>query len=92
MLITVDTIKKKLCHHLPIINNAAVKCDCGGPARLVAPSAAPPKAHATPPNATTAINARNGGPANANHCPQHPLPERSDGDLKMPKQKHNIIF
>lgn len=58
----------------------------------MAPSAAPPKAQATPPNATTAINARNGGPANANHCPQHPLPERSDGDLKIQKQTNKHYF
>ena len=34
---------------LPIINRAAVKCDVGGPAKPVAPSAAPPNAQATPP-------------------------------------------
>lgn len=50
--------------HSPIINRAAVKCDAGGPANPVAPSAAPPKAQATPPSATTAINALRGGPAN----------------------------
>lgn len=66
-------------HRIPIINKAAVKCEDGGPANPVAPRAAPPKAQATPPRATTAITARNGGPAN--HWPQHPLPERSDGDL-----------
>lgn len=69
---------------LPIISNAAVKCELGGPAKPVAPNAAPPKAHATPPSATTAITARNGGPAN--HWPQHPLPERSEGDLKWAKK------
>lgn len=65
--------------HLPIIRSAAVKCDEGGPARLVVPRAAPLIAHATPPSATTAISARTGGPAN--HLPQHPFPDRSDGDL-----------
>lgn len=34
---------------LPIIRSAAVKCDVGGPAKPVAPSAAPPNAQATPP-------------------------------------------
>lgn len=67
--------------YLPIINSAAVRCELGGPVKLVAPNATPPKAHATPPSATTAITALNGGPAN--HCPQHPFPERSDGDLKI---------
>lgn len=62
------------------MSNAAVKCEVGGPANPVAPSAAPPNAHARPPNATTNITARNGGPAN--HWPQHPLPERSEGDLE----------
>lgn len=62
------------------MSRAAVRWDVGGPAKPVAPNAAPPSAHATPPNATTAMTARNGGPAN--HWPQHPLPERSDGDLK----------
>lgn len=38
-----------LFHDLPIINRAAVKCDVGGPAKPVAPSAAPPNAQATPP-------------------------------------------
>lgn len=46
------------------MSNAAVKCEVGGPANPVAPSAAPPNAHARPPNATTKITARNGGPAN----------------------------
>lgn len=73
----------KKAGYSPIINSAAVRCEDGGPAKLVAPSAAPPRAHATPPRATTAITARNGGPAN--HWPQHPLPERSDGDLKVEK-------
>ena len=50
--------------NLPIISKAAVKCELGGPARPVAPNAAPPKAQATPPRATTAIKARRGGPAN----------------------------
>lgn len=61
------------------MRRAAVRCEDGGPAKPVAPSAAPPRAHATPPSATTAMTARKGGPAN--HWPQHPLPERSDGDL-----------
>lgn len=38
-----------VAHNLPIIRRAAVKCDVGGPAKPVAPSAAPPNAHATPP-------------------------------------------
>lgn len=71
--------------NLPIISNAAVKCEVGGPAKPVAPKAAPPNAQATPPNATTAINARSGGPAN--HWPQHPFPDLSEGDLKWVKKK-----
>lgn len=66
--------------NLPIIKRAAVKCDDGGPARLVVPRAAPLIAHATPPRATTAMRARTGGPAN--HLPQHPFPDRSEGDLQ----------
>lgn len=31
------------------MRRAAVKCDVGGPAKPVAPSAAPPNAQATPP-------------------------------------------
>lgn len=71
------------------MSNAAVKCEVGGPASPVAPSAAPPNAQARPPNATTNITARNGGPAN--HCPQHPLPERSEGDLEREKHKKTIL-
>lgn len=85
------------------MRRAAVKCDDGGPAKPVAPRAAPPNAQATPPmnhkrnddekfhsivsnhkwnlpRATTAMTARNGGPAN--HWPQQSFPGRSDGDLK----------
>lgn len=75
---------------LPIIRSAAVKCDVGGPAKPVAPSAAPPKAHATPPNATTAMTARNGGPAN--HSPQQSFPERSDDDLLIEETKKILTF
>lgn len=67
------------------MSNAAVRWEAGGPAKPVAPNAAPPSAHATPPNATTAMTARNGGPAN--HWPQHPLPERSEGDLQNNQKK-----
>lgn len=62
------------------MKRAPDKWGVGGPANPVIPSATPPRAHATPPNATSAIAARNGGPAN--HWPQHPLPDLSDGDLK----------
>ena len=50
----------------------------------VAPSAAPPNAHATPPNATTAISALSGGPAN--QLLQHPFRDLSDG-LKIHKNE-----
>lgn len=50
--------------YIPVMSNAAVKCEVGGPASPVAPRAAPPNAHASPPNATTNITALNGGPAN----------------------------
>lgn len=66
--------------HLPIIKRAAVRWEEGGPASPVVPRAAPLIAHATPPSATTAMRARTGGPAN--HFPQHPLPDRSEGDLE----------
>lgn len=67
--------------YIPIMRSAAVRCEDGGPARLVAPNAAPLKAQAIPPSATTAINERSGGPGN--HWPQQPFPERSEGDLKV---------
>lgn len=51
----------------------------------MAPNAAPPSAQAKPPSATTHITARSGGPAN--HCPQQPLPDLSDGDLQMNRAK-----
>lgn len=68
-------------NNLPIIKRAAVKCDDVGPTSPVDPKAAPLIAHATPPKATIAIRARTGGPVN--HFPQHPLPDRSDGDLQI---------
>lgn len=65
---------------LPIINKDTVKCVVGGPAKPLAPRAAPPKAQATPPNATMAINPKDFGLWK--NCPQHPFrPECSDGDL-----------
>ena len=66
-------------NNLPVINKPAVRCDVGGP-DLTSPLAArvaPPRVQATPPNATNATRNLNGGPRN--HCPQQPLPERSDG-------------
>lgn len=93
------------------MRRAAVKCDDGGPAKPVAPRAAPPNAQATPPmnykrnhdenlhstvsnhkwnlpRATTAMTARNGGPAN--HWPQQSFPGRSDGDLKSKREKKSL--
>jgi len=55
----------------------------------VAPKAAPPRAQATPPRATTAMRARSGGPAN--HWPQQPFPDLSEGDLKI-EQNGKQIF
>lgn len=80
-IITHKNTHKKLNYftislYIPIISNAAVRCDVDGPDKPEIPKTAPPIAHAIPPNATTPIKARNGGPAN--HCPQHPFVDRSD--------------
>lgn len=73
--------------NLPIISSTAVRWDVGVPTKPVAPSAAPPRAQAMPPKATTAIKARNIGPEK--HRPQQPLPDRSEGDLKLQKKNRN---
>lgn len=79
-------LKKNIYYiYLPVISKAAVKCDVGGPASPVAPRAAPPSAQAKPHRATTKMTARNGGPAN--HFPQQPFPDRSEGDLQRKEER-----
>lgn len=54
----------------------------GCPARPLAPHAAPPREHATPPNAIIAIIPNDLGLWK--NCPQHPFrPECSEGDLQV---------
>lgn len=66
-----------------------MRWELGGPASPVAPKAAPPRAQATPPRATTAIRARSGGPAN--HWPQQPLPDLSEGDLELSRMENRFL-
>lgn len=87
---------KHQCHrqivrfNSPIINREIVTWFEGGPANPLAPHAAPPSEHATPPKAITAIKPNDFGLWNI--WPQHPfLPECSDGDLKWKLKRNSIL-
>ncbi len=77
-----EKLRDEIC--LPIINSDIVRCEEGWLARPLAPHAAPPRAHATPPNAIIAINPRDFGLWK--NWPQQPFrPECSEGDLERKK-------
>lgn len=74
----------------PIIRREIVTWFEGGPAKPLAPHAAPPSEQATPPKAITAIKPNDFGLWN--NWPQHPfLPECSEGDLKLKLKGYSIF-